>query len=218
MASLQTFRHYRISQDRNGGTVELWRSGTEVACLAVDTQRHVFVELHVAVSSQDRQPDPKAFQQLVQLATPLRHRHLLGVMEGGEDEGANYFITEYLDGERFDTWLARCNPLPAWLALQTISQIIEGLCVLAPHPRLLAGVELLHCGVSLTGDHVSDLTARVCDMGLSAAAARQPDPRQTETRIIQETGRLLLYMLTGAMQQGPIESLDLSSRRQESVD
>ena len=62
-------------------------------------------------------------------------------MEGGEDEGANYFITEYLDGERFDTWLARCNPLPPWLALQTISQIIEGLCVLAPHPRLLAGVE-----------------------------------------------------------------------------
>ena len=51
MAALRTFRHYRISQDRNGGTVELWRSGTEVACLAVDTQRHVFVELHVAVLS-----------------------------------------------------------------------------------------------------------------------------------------------------------------------
>lgn len=209
MAILQTFRHYRISQDRTGGTVELWRSGTEVACLAVDTQRHVFVELHVAVSQPDRQLDPRVFQQLVQLAVPVRHRHLLGVLEGGEDEGANYFITEFLDGERFDTWLARCNPLPPWLALQTVSQIIEGLCVLAPHPRLLAGVELLNSGISLAGDHVSDLTARICDLGLSTAAARQPDPRQIEARIIQETGRLLLYMITGSMQQGPVESLDL---------
>ncbi len=211
MATLQTFRNYRISQDRTGGTVELWRSGTEVACLAVDTLRHVFVELHVAVSPNDKPLDVKAFQQLVQLAIPLRHRNLLGVMEGGEDEGAHYYTTDFLDGERFDTWLARCNPLPPWLALHTLSQIIEGLCALAPHPRLLAGVELLNCGITLSGDHVNDLTARICDMGLSAAGSRQPDPRQTEARIIQETGRLLLYMVTGTMQQGPAESLDLAS-------
>ncbi len=211
MATLQTFRNYRISQDRTGGTVELWRSSTEVACLAVDTQRHVFVELHVAVTANDRPLDVKAFNQLVQLAASLRHRHLLGVIEGGEDEGAHYFTTDFLDGERFDTWLARCNPLPPWLALHTLSQIIEGLCALAPHPRLLAGVELLNCGITLSGDHVNDLTARICDMGLSAAGSRQPDPRQTEARIIQETGRLLLYMVTGTMQQGPAESLDLAS-------
>lgn len=210
MAALQTFRQYRISQDRNGGTVELWRSGTEVACLAVDTLRHVFVELHVVVTAPDRPLDARVFQQLVQLAAPLRHRNLLGLLEGGEDEGANYFVTEFLDGERFDTWLARCNPLPPWLALQTISQIIEGLCVLAPHPKLLAGVELLHCGISLTGDHVSDLNARVCDLGLAIPATRPSDPRQIEARVIQETGRILLYMLTGAMPQGPVESMDLT--------
>lgn len=211
MATLQTFRQYRISQDRSGGTVELWRSGTEVACLAVDSQRHAFVELHVAIGSPEKQIDVRAFQQLVQLAIPLRHRNLLGIIEGGEDEGANFFITEFLDGERFDTWLARCNPLPPWLALQTISQIIEGLCVLAPHPRLLAGVELLNCGICLLGDHSSRLTAKICDIGLSSLPMRQPDPRQIEARIIQETGRLLLYMLTGAMVQGAVETVDLSA-------
>ena len=100
MATLQTFRQLRISQDRTGGTVELWRSGTEVACLSVDTQRHVFVELHVTVASPEKPLDARAFQQLLQLASPLRHRHLLGVLEGGEDEGANYYVTEFLDGER----------------------------------------------------------------------------------------------------------------------
>jgi hypothetical protein len=211
MATLQTFRQYRISQDRAGGTVELWRSGTEVACLAVDTQREIFVELHVTVSPPEQPLDVRAFQQLVQLATPLRHRHLLGVIEGGEDEGAHFFVTEFLDGERFDTWLARCNPLPPWLALQTVSQVVDGLCALAPHPRLLAGVELLNCGITLAGDHAEDITARICDIGLSSPASRQPDPRQTEARLIGETGRLLLYMLTGVMQSGPLESLDLNT-------
>jgi len=211
MAALQTFRQYRISQDRSGGTVELWRSGTEVACLAVDSLRHQFVELHVVTGAAEKQMEARNFQQLIQLAVPLRHRNLLGVIEGGEDEGANFFITEFLDGERFDTWLARCNPLPPWLALQTIGQIVEGLCVLAPHPRLLAGVELLNCGISLNGENSGDLTARVCDIGLSSPPSRPPDPRQLEARLIQETGRLLLYMLTGAMPQGPAESLDLAS-------
>jgi len=211
MASLQSFHQFRISQDRSGGTVELWRSGTEVACLAVDTQRQVFVELHVTIAAPDQPFDERAFQHLVQLAAPLRHRHLLGVLEGGEDDGAHYFVTEFLDGERFDTWLARCNPLPPWLALQTISQVVEGLCALAPHPRLLAGVELLNCGITLAGDHVEDLTARLCDLGLSSPGARTPDPRQVEARLIQDTGRLLLYMLTGAMPPGPVESLDLNS-------
>ena len=211
MATLQTFRHYRISQDRTGGTVELWRSGTEVVCLAVDTVRHVFVELHVTVAPPERPLDVRAFTQFVQLAAPLRHRNLLGVIEGGEDDGAHFYVTEFLDGERFDTWLARCNPLPPWLALHCLSQMVEGLSALAAHPRLLAGVELLNCGVTLAGDGVEDLIVRLCDLGLSSPVARQPDPRHIEARLIQETGRLLLYMLTGTMQSGPVEGLDLGS-------
>ena len=64
----------------------------------------------------------------------------------------------------------------------------------------------------LAGDHTDDLTARICDIGLSNPSPRPPDPRQVEARLIQETGRLLLYMLTGTMQAGPLESLDLNSQ------
>ncbi len=212
MASLQSFHQFRISQDRTGGTVELWRSGTEVACLAMDASRQVFVELHVTIAAPNQPFDERAFNHLVQLAAPLRHRNILGVLEGGEDDGAHYYVTEFLDGERFDTWLARCNPLPPWLALQVVAQVVEGLCALAAHPRLLAGIELLNCGITLAGDGVEDLTARICDLGLSTPVVRAPDPRQVEARLIEETGRLLLYMLTGSMPSGPAESLDLNSQ------
>ena len=102
MAALQTFRQYSISQDQKGGTVELWRSSTEVVCLAADNARQIFTELHVATGA-EHTVDARLFQQTVQLAATLRHRHLLGVIEGGEDEGACYYITEFLDGERFET-------------------------------------------------------------------------------------------------------------------
>ncbi len=196
MAALQTFRQYSISQDQKGGTVELWRCPTEVVCLAADNARQIFVELHVATGA-EHQVEPRTFQQAVQLAATLRHRHLLGVVEGGEDEGACYYVSEFLDGERFETWLARCNPLPPWLALQAATQLADALCAVAQHPRLLAGVNLHHSGIALHGGLPSDLCARICDLGLSAPPPRQQDPRQVEARLTQDMAHLLVYMLTG---------------------
>ena len=212
-AALQTFRHYKICQDRKGGTVEVWRSADEVACLAVDTTRGVFVELHVSITPPERQRDLRSFQNLVGLAAPLRHRHVLGVVEGGEDEGANYHVTDFLDGERLDTWLARCNPLPPWLALAVTRQVVEGLCALAPQPRLLAGVEPLHAGVSLAGPHTDELLVRLCDLGLAGPAPVVSEPRHVEARAIHETGRLLLYMLTGALTDAPVTAAELTERK-----
>ncbi len=211
MSDLQLFRHYSICQDRSGSTVEVWRGADEVACLAFDNKQQVFVELHVAIGPADRQRSAAAFQSLVQLASPLRHRHLLGVLEGGEDEGANYHISEFLDGERLDSWLARCPPLPPWLALLVIQQLTEGLAALSSHPRLLAGVEVFHAGLTLGGPHAGDLCVKVCDLGLSGAVPVSTEPQFVEARAIHETGRLLLYMLTGSLTEGPVTAESLSA-------
>ena len=98
MSANQTFRHYRISQDPKGGAVEIWRSGSEVVCLAVDTLRQVFVELHVGISDPSTAREHKPFQQIAAQAAQLRHRHVLNILDSGEDEGANYFVTEFIDG------------------------------------------------------------------------------------------------------------------------
>lgn len=212
MTTLQSFRHYRISQDRKGGTVELWRSNSEVVCLVVDTLRQAFSELHVVIAPAETQRDARSFQHTAQLAGALRHRHLLGVLEGGEDEGANYYVTEFLDGERLDTWLARCNPLPPWLALQLAAHLVDGLTVLAQHPTLLGGVDLFNAGITLLGDSPDDLVAKICDIGLPAKPPAGMDARKAEARAIEQAGRLLLYMLTGQMQEGPADKIDLSVR------
>ena len=156
--------------------------------------------------------DAASFQNLVQLAAPLRHRHLLGVIEGGEDEGSNYHITSFLDGERLDSWLARSQPLPPWLALLVIRQLVEGLATLASHPRLLAGVEVFHAGLTLTGPHPDDLTVKICDLGLSGSLPVSTEPQFVEGRAIHETGRLLLYMLTGSLTEGPVTPQTLAGR------
>lgn len=198
-----TFRHYTICQDTEGATVEVWRGNDEVACLAFDNQQHCFVELHVAIAPPERTRAAASFQHLVQLAASLRHRHLLGLLEGGEDEGSNYHITPFLDGERLDSWLARCHPLPPWLALLVVRQLVEGLATLASHPQLLAGVEVFHAGLTLTGPHPDDLTVKICDLGLSGTHPVSSDPQFVEARAIHETGRLLHYMLTGSLLESP---------------
>ena len=204
MSPLQTFRHFTICQDSHGATVEVWRGADEVACLAFDNNQRCFVELHVSIGPAERSRDSASFQNLVNLATPLRHHHLLGIIEGGEDEGSNYFITSFLDGERLDAWLARNHPLPPWLALLIIRQLVEGLAALSSHPRLLAGVEVFHAGLTMTGPHPEDLTVKICDLGLAGAAPPNIEPQLVEARAIRETGRLLLYMLTGSLAEGPV--------------
>ena len=85
MSAIQTFRHYRIAQDSSGGAVEVWRSGSEVVCLAVDTLRQIFVELHVGISDPSQAREHKPFQQIAQQASLCRHPHLLTALDSGED-------------------------------------------------------------------------------------------------------------------------------------
>ena len=201
--SLQTFRHYTICQDQQGSTVEVWRSAEEVACLAFDNRTSLFVELHVSIGPAEGQWDAAHFQDLINQAVPVRHSQLLGIIEGGEDDGTNYYVSEFLDGERLDTWLARCHALPSWLALLLIRQIMDGLAALASHPRLLAGVEVFHAGLALAGPHPGDLSVKICDLGLADAGPRETSPQFIEARAIRDTGRLMLYMLTGTFHENP---------------
>jgi hypothetical protein len=197
MSELQTFRHYQISQDAQGAAVEVWRSGHEVACLVWDSVRGAFGELHVSIVAAERQMEPRAFQALVKAAAGLRHPHILTVHEGGEDDGANFCVTDLLDGERFDSWLRRCPPLPPWLALQCLAQIASALCVASPHLELLAGVNLMHCGITMGGEDPGRLSVRVADWGLTGPRGAVVETRRVEARVIGECGRLLLRMLTG---------------------
>jgi len=202
MPVLQTFRNYQIAQDPEGAALEVWRSGSEVSCLVWDSERQRFGELHVAIAGGDEGIETAAFQSLVQKAAALHHPHILPVHEGGEDDGASFYVTDLLEGERLEPWLLRQGTLPPWLALQFLSQIASALCAVAPHAELLAGVNLLHSGVVLNGDDPSGLSVRLADWGFTAAVKRGEGPRTIESRAIRSCGELLARMLTGAAGAG----------------
>jgi hypothetical protein len=212
MSANQTFRHYRISQDPKGGAVEIWRSGSEVVCLAVDTLRQVFVELHVGISDPGIAREHKPFQQIAGQATQLRHRHLLNILDSGEDEGANYFVTEFIDGERLDTFLARCNPLPPWLALQVLGNLVDGLQPLSQHPVLLAGTDLFNSTIQLLGETPQDLLCKVADLNLTVEPPKSALQLSASTqRLITDSSRLLFYMLTGKMTEAAPSAQDVAT-------
>lgn len=196
-AALQTFRQYLVCQNRDGGgTVDLWRDATEAACLALDPERRVFVELRVVTAPPERQRDAESFLQVVRMAETARDRHVSGVLEGGQEDGALFYIADYQDGERLRSWLDRCAPLPPWLALQLTLQAAHGLRRLAEHPPMLAGVEPLRAVLVLEGSQPRDLSLRLHDFGLGLKP-ETTDPRRIEARAIRQTAALLLRALTG---------------------
>ncbi len=200
MSAIQTFRHYRISQDPSGGAVEVWRSGSEVVCVAVDTLRQVFVELHVGIADPSLTRELKPFQQLANQAGQIRHRHLLTILDSGEDEGANYYVTEFVDGERLDSYLARCNPLPTWLALLILTQLTEGLQSLSQQPALLANLNLFNSTIQLLGEGPPEIVCKIADLALTLEPEKSALSLAVSTqRIIRDSARLLYYMLTGKM-------------------
>ncbi len=212
MSAIQTFRHYRISQDPTGGAVEVWRSGSEVVCVAVDTLRQVFVELHVGIADPTQARELKPFQQIATQAGQIRQRHFLSILDSGEDEGANYYVTEFVDGERLDSYLARCNPLPPWLALEILGQLTNGMLPLAQQPALLASLDLFNSTIQQLGEAPEDLLCKIADLALTV----QPKPADlvlsTSTqRVLVDAARLLFYMLTGNMPQAAPQAADLGA-------
>ncbi len=202
MSNYQTFRHYRISQDAKGAAVELWRSDADIVCLAVDMLRQVFVELHVAIIDPAQSVDLRTFTALCTALGQVRNQHVLEVVDWGEDEEAKYAVTEFIDGERLDTWLARCNPLPPWLALQIMLQVADGLEALSQQPRLLCNLEIFNSALQLLGDSPAELCVKLGDFRLALVPPKaQQNAAVAEDRLVQDSGRLLAYMLTGSAPQ-----------------
>ncbi|MGI8604943.1 MAG: protein kinase [Verrucomicrobiales bacterium] len=198
---LQKFRSFDIAEDAKGASLELWRGQSEVVCLASDPTRLQFAELHVLSSPDLADSGLEAveefFRDQAQGLMRVCHPNVIELREFGDDEGTLFFITEFIDGESLDSYLARCNPLPAWLALEIARQLTEGLLAVRGE-GLLARVDLFNARLILEGETTSDLVVKLCEFGL-AAGSDGADPGEFERRCVRDVGRLVLYALSGLM-------------------
>ena len=205
MPSLQKFRSYEIAEDAAGASLELWRTESEVVCLASDPRLCQFVELHVVTSvdttNASHRPTEQGFRALAEALMRVRHLNVIELREFGEDEGALFYVTELIDGEKLDTYLARCNPVPAWLAMEIVRQIAAGLATLRDEPRLLGAADIFNARLSIEGETTAQLRVRLGDFGLTRSLGVEPDRREVEKAMCHEVGRLLLYALSGLMSE-----------------
>ncbi|MFN0130603.1 MAG: hypothetical protein ACKV19_28410 [Verrucomicrobiales bacterium] len=203
-SSLQRFRTYDIAEEIGGASLELWRTDREVVCLASQPEKHRWVELHVVsgIDTQDPSAVPavESFRDVIQSLLRIRDRRILEVLEAGEDEGALFYVTEFIDGEILDGYLARCKPLPAWWAVELTRQLTKGLLALRATPALLARVQVFNARLTLEGEAATDALVKLADFHLGAPpTATISDARAAEDRAVKEVGRLLCYALSGVV-------------------
>jgi len=201
-ALLQRFRHYEIAEDPGGASLELWRTDREVVCLASVPAEQRWVELHVLAGVDTQQeaerPVVEAFRAHTRALQRVRDRRVLEVLEAGEDEGALFYVSEFVDGETLDGYLARCTPLPGWWAVEIARQLTLGLLALRSAPSLLARVQVFNARLTLEGEATADALVKLADFDLGGLpSVPEPDTASAEARAVHEVGRLLCYALSG---------------------
>lgn len=195
-APLPRFHEYEIAEDPAGASLELSRSGHEVVCLASLPDRQRWVELHVLTTIDTLDPSSRpvveAFRARVQSLRRAADRQLPEVLEAGEDEGALFYVSEFIDGEPLDAYFDRCAPVPPWWAMVIARQLTGGLLALRDTPDLLACARVAEARLSLEGESTEDAMVTLTAFDLGAPPEKLSTPAAAaEAHAMTEIGRLL---------------------------
>lgn len=198
--ALQKFRNYEVAEREDGGPLELARNKEEVACLVAQPEARRFAELRVVAGVDAYQPEAaaqvSAFQAAVKAwAEVVSDPHVVRVWEAGIDEGALFYVTEFVDGEELGSYLERCHPLPPWLALELARQLTAGVRAIQPWPALLDKVVLERARVAQEGETTDELRLRLTDLGLSRQKGEYVALSDAEGRVVRGLASLLARAL-----------------------
>lgn len=158
------------------------------------------------------------FQNEARLSAQLNHENIVQVYHIGEDDGLNYIVYEYIEGDNIRSLIRRSGVLPLIEALAYTIEIAQALTHVSdkgivhrdvkPSNILVTQegrVKLIDLGLArlekVTDDSAGDLTASGTTLGtfdyISPEQAR--DPRTADVRSdIYSLGCTFFYMLAGA--------------------
>src|SRR5439155_1466715 len=69
------------------------------------------------------------FRREARAVAQLSHPHIVTVIDRGEDNGQQFIVFEYVDGENLKQLVERTGPLPARRAVELALEIAEGLAL-----------------------------------------------------------------------------------------
>src|SRR5437867_3141106 len=67
------------------------------------------------------------FRREARAVAQLSHPHIVTVIDRGEDDGQQFIVFEYVDGENLKQLVERSGPLPTRKAIELAVEIAEGL-------------------------------------------------------------------------------------------
>jgi serine/threonine-protein kinase len=115
------------------------------------------------------------FRREARAVATLSHPNVVTVIDRGEQDGREFIVFEYVDGENLKHLIERSGPLPVERALELAIQVARGLAV--AHREGLVHRDVKPQNVLLNGDG----QAKVTDFGIARALDVQRGVTQTGT-------------------------------------
>jgi eukaryotic-like serine/threonine-protein kinase len=142
--------------------------------------RDQLLERHVALKVLhphygDDEEYVERFRREARAVAQLSHPHIVTVIDRGEDEGQQYIVFEYIDGENLKQLLERTGPLPTRRAVELALEIADALAF--AHEHGLVHRDVKPQNVLLTPDG----EAKVTDFGIARSLDVERGVTQTGT-------------------------------------
>jgi serine/threonine protein kinase len=115
------------------------------------------------------------FRREARSVAQLSHPHIVTVIDRGVDDGRQFIVFEYIDGENLKQLIARTGPLPARRALELAIEIADALAFAHEHGLVHRDVKPQNVLVSPDGN------AKVTDFGIARSLDVEHGVTQTGT-------------------------------------
>lgn len=141
---------------------EAWGAGY----LGFDRDRRRLVEIHQPNFVGSRATiQRRVFDERLSFCEPLLHPGIASVIESGKDkDGDLFYATEFVDGERLQSYLRRLHPVSRRVGMSLMLQMADVIGYLSDYPRVLASVRLEDFAVTLDRGRFAQV--RLTDFGL----------------------------------------------------
>jgi eukaryotic-like serine/threonine-protein kinase len=151
-----------------GGMSTVYRARDELL------ERHVALKLlhpHYA----DDEEYVERFRREARSVAQLSHPHIVTVIDRGEDNGQQYIVFEYIDGENLKQLVERAGPLPTRRAVELALEIADALAFAHEHGLVHRDVKPQNVLITPDGD------AKVTDFGIARSLDVEHGVTQTGT-------------------------------------
>jgi eukaryotic-like serine/threonine-protein kinase len=115
------------------------------------------------------------FRHEARVVAQLSHPHIVTVIDRGEDEGRQFIVFEFVDGENLKQLVQRTGPLPVRRAVELAVEIADGLAFAHEHGLIHRDVKPQNVLLTPDGD------AKVTDFGIARSLDVEHGVTQTGT-------------------------------------